>query len=80
MSVYSVTLTFCLCAFFGRLSDRELVPYVISSPTNDLHHNIHLLCDIAWASNNGEPQTFGPEKSPHPLQLQYSSSLCLHDL
>lgn len=69
-----------LCAFFGRLSDRELVPYAISNPTNDHHCNIHLLCHIAWTSNNGEPQTFGPERSPCPLQLRCSSPLSLHDL
>lgn len=43
----------CLCY---RLADGELVPYVVSSAPNNHHRSVHLLCHVAGASDNGEPQ------------------------
>lgn len=69
-----------LQCFCSRLKDRELVPHVISTPPNNHHRSVHLLCDIAGASDNGEPQGLWPQRRPHTLQLQCGGPLTLHVL
>lgn len=66
--------------FCHRLTDGELVTYVVPSPPNDHHCGVHLLCHIAGASDHGEPQSLRPQGSPHSLQLRRGGSLALHVL
>ncbi len=70
----------CLTYFCFRYANRELVPHVVSFPSNNHHRSIHLLCHIAGASDNGKPQSIWPQRSSHSVQLQRGGSLTLHVL
>lgn len=69
-------LTFLCC----RQADSELVPHVLSSAPNRHHRSVHLLRPLAGASPHGEPQSLGPQGSPHCLQFRRSGALALHVL
>lgn len=80
LHVNHVDLTNLSTCFCYRLKDGELVPDVIPTPPSACDRSIHLLCDIAGASDNGESQGFWPQRSPHILQLRCGGSLTLHVL